>query len=358
MVSVIVPVYNSEKYLKRCINSILNQTYFDIEVILVDDGSTDSSQSVCKRLAKKDTRIKYYRKENEGAAIARNYGIEKATGKYITFVDSDDWIDPHLVSALYNKIQIQGSDFVLCNYVNVDIRGKKRQPNRLNLSHSFDFSNLEDVLLFFSSRLPWRGPCFKIYKTSIIKNENIRFPQNITVGEDTIFNLRYLLKCHYIDFLNVDLYFYNKLNELSISKKYDSNFVKNCLTFIGLKIELLSRYKLKKTTDQYYYPFLEEILILIKTMASSSVNMHDFGSGLEETKNYCLKNIDNLSYKTSRLFSDRDNEYLDLFFAGKYNELYKKSINQNCYSCNKFKSFFKKIYMCLLRFYYFGIQLG
>ena len=100
-ISVVVPVYNVEKYLEKCVNSIVNQTYKNLEIILVDDGATDNSGKLCDELAKIDNRIKVYHKENGGLSDARNYGVERATGDYIGFVDSDDYIDAEMYEKLY-----------------------------------------------------------------------------------------------------------------------------------------------------------------------------------------------------------------------------------------------------------------
>ena len=105
MVSIIVPVYNVEKYIEECIDSLINQTYKDIEVILVDDGSTDASGEICDRYAQKDSRVKVYHNENDGPSKARNFGLDKATGEFVTFVDSDDWIESEAIELLISVIE-------------------------------------------------------------------------------------------------------------------------------------------------------------------------------------------------------------------------------------------------------------
>ena len=107
-ISIVVPVYNVEQYLEKCVNSIINQTYKNLEIILVDDGATDSSGNMCDELAKSDNRIKVYHKENGGLSDARNYGVERATGEYIGFVDSDDYIDSEMYEKLYEAIKKRG----------------------------------------------------------------------------------------------------------------------------------------------------------------------------------------------------------------------------------------------------------
>ena len=116
LISIIVPVYNVEKYLKKCIDSIVNQTYKNLEIILVDDGATDRSGEICDELAKLDNRIKVYHKENGGLSDARNYGVERATGDYIGFVDSDDYIDAEMYEKLYEAITKEDADVAECNF--------------------------------------------------------------------------------------------------------------------------------------------------------------------------------------------------------------------------------------------------
>lgn len=115
LISVIVPVYNVEQYLEKCVNSIINQTYKNLEIILVDDGATDSSGNMCDELAKSDNRIKVYHKENGGLSDARNYGVERATGDYIGFVDSDDYIDSEMYEKLYEAIKKENVDVAECS---------------------------------------------------------------------------------------------------------------------------------------------------------------------------------------------------------------------------------------------------
>ena len=114
-ISVVVPIYNVEKYLEKCIKSILNQTYNNLEIILVNDGSTDNCLNICKKFEKIDKRIFVINKENGGLSEARNYGIDKATGKYITFVDSDDYIDEDYLEFLYKNLIINNCDISICN---------------------------------------------------------------------------------------------------------------------------------------------------------------------------------------------------------------------------------------------------
>ena len=135
MVSIIVPVYNVEKYLEQCINSIINQTYKNIEIILIDDGSTDNSGIICDEYAKKDNRIKVIHKDNEGISATRNRGIDESSGKYISFVDSDDYIEKNMIEILYKDIEKENADIAVCNYIIVKDKNniKKDKNNSYNV---------------------------------------------------------------------------------------------------------------------------------------------------------------------------------------------------------------------------------
>lgn len=124
IISVVIPIYNMEKYLNKCIESVINQTYRNLEILLIDDGSTDNSPGMCDEWAKKDNRIKVFHKTNGGLSDAKNYGIEHASGKFIGFVDSDDWIDKNMYYNLINGCIKYKKDIGCCNKIRVFNNGK------------------------------------------------------------------------------------------------------------------------------------------------------------------------------------------------------------------------------------------
>ena len=124
LISIIIPVYKVEKYLEKCVNSILHQTYQNIEIILVDDGSPDNSGKLCEKLKNKDSRIIVLHKDNGGLSDARNYGLQYAHGSLVMFVDSDDYIHANMVEIMYEKMNLDGTDLVICDYCKVDQFGK------------------------------------------------------------------------------------------------------------------------------------------------------------------------------------------------------------------------------------------
>lgn len=182
LISVIVPVYNVQKYLRQCIASILAQTYENFELILVNDGSKDKSGEICDEYAKKDNRIKVFHKENGGVSSARNLGLDKAIGENICFVDSDDWVDENYLEILTSEHEVP---FVVAPVTSTVIEsgifvGKHNIYKKVveaEVAHDFIF----------------RAPVSKLYDTSIIKEANLRFREDLQMGEDYIFNLNYML---------------------------------------------------------------------------------------------------------------------------------------------------------------------
>jgi len=171
-ISVIIPIYNSEKYLNRCLNSIINQTYTDLEIILVDDGSTDNSLNICKQYGKIDKRIKIIHQENAGASVARNKGIENSTGNFISFIDSDDYVDCDMFSVLYNNINKYQSDISICG------RSIEFDDNKKNTSKKENIKVMtnKEALIELNSLMSFdMSPCDKLYKIKLF--ENIKFPK-------------------------------------------------------------------------------------------------------------------------------------------------------------------------------------
>lgn len=227
-VSIIVPVYNAERYLDKCINSILTQDYENIELILVNDGSTDSSSKICHRYREKDNRVKVFHIQNSGPSKARNIGLEAATGEYIQFVDSDDYIEPNMTEALVKEID-KGADIAICGYMRIS---KDNGGNAVIKNIDIYMEELipRDVFLdkfgklyrdFYVNYL-WN----KLYKAAHIKTNSIKFDESIKWGEDLKFNLQYLNYCRSITIINTPLYNYVNYNSSSITSKLNKDLFK------------------------------------------------------------------------------------------------------------------------------------
>lgn len=210
-ISVIVPVYNAEKYLKRCIDSIINQTFQELEIILVDDGSTDLSGKICDNYKDKDSRIKVIHQKNGGASIARNEGLKVATGDYVSFIDSDDYIDLSLYEKFINNYD--SADIFVFNYYTV-----KKLNQELGIVNQVDKNFYHELTKNNSIRgFVWN----KIYKRNLLKK--INFNTDITFCEDLLFNYSIINNKEDIKmkYFNEPLYYYVMIN--NNYSKYDKN---------------------------------------------------------------------------------------------------------------------------------------
>ena len=221
MISVIVPIYNSEKYIKKCIESILSQTYNNFEIILIDDGSTDNSPTICDEYAKQDNRIKVVHKKNGGVSSSRNCGIKLAKGKYLTFIDSDDYFDNYFLANSIKGI----------NNVDMYLSGLKMELYDGNkIAKTIDYTQSKSSImtikeLFEKQNITYPhtcicGPWAKLYKTSIIKNKNILFDEKTNLGEDTLFNLTYFKNIKNVFFDKKAYYHYRRINNESLFSSY------------------------------------------------------------------------------------------------------------------------------------------
>ncbi len=215
-ISVIVPVYNAEKYLRRCIDSVLAQTYQDFELLLIDDGSKDSSGAICDEYVAKDARVRVFHKENGGVSSARNVGLDNARGEWITFVDSDDWISKDYLKEM---VMHSDSDLVITDFTvegegqwNEDLPVGKWQGNDLN-------KIIESRIRIARITAPW---C-KLLKKSLIGQ--IRFYTELTTQEDTLFMFRYLCVVQNIQIIAQKGYHYNRETIGSLSKSLEGNHI-------------------------------------------------------------------------------------------------------------------------------------
>lgn len=212
-VSVIVPVYNVEKYLPQCIESIINQTYKNLEIILVDDGSTDNSGKICDQYAENDNRIVVIHKINGGLSDARNVGLKKAIGDYIGFVDSDDWIEANMYEVMLNKILENDYDIVSCGHF-VEYQNKSCKVCYGN--KVIEKSNI--VKDYYSENNVFYGPCMRLYKKSIW--ENLKYPEG-KLYEDVFVFLDTFCKANKIISIDNCLYHYRQRKSSTMGRTFD-----------------------------------------------------------------------------------------------------------------------------------------
>lgn len=213
LISIVIPVYNIENYIEKCIKSIVQQTYENIEIIIVDDGSTDSSGTLCDQLGRNDKRIIVIHKENGGLSDARNKGIDRASGKYICFIDGDDFIAEDFITTLYNSLKNNNADLAVCEFDYIDNNGKR-------INHPIDSGalrilNTHDAIQILLQQKPYsNSACGKMFKLADF--DNIKFPYR-RLYEDTATVYKLFLKCNKVVFTAKAMYYYVWRNQ-SISK--------------------------------------------------------------------------------------------------------------------------------------------
>lgn len=219
LISIIVPVYNSEKYIVQCVQSILNQTFQDFELILVDDGSTDRSQVLLSSLLSSfPQKISYFFKKNEGVSSARNYGLRQARGKYVSFIDSDDYICEDFLQRLVTAAEEDDIDLVMSGISFFDketnIIERKQLPEQKNLcKNSKDWFEIASMDLITS-------PVSKLYKTSLLKKSGLFFDESKSLGEDRDFNVKYLSLINNAVSISSSSYMYRRDVANSLTRKY------------------------------------------------------------------------------------------------------------------------------------------
>ena len=241
-VSVIIPIFNGEKFIERCIQSIQKQTYENLEILCINDGSTDDTQKILQEQSKIDNRIQIITKENEGVSIARNVGILKATGDYVTFIDIDDWIEVGWIEKLVEKIEEKDCDVVRGNFVRENVQGIIMQYGNLQDMKNYYIKN--DIVALNTIQeyiLTGKLPAYTwllLIKTKIVK-EKIKFQENIPFMEDTIFYIDLLNNVKSIYLYDLKGYHYS-YNPNSATK--NPNFYKRNIENIG-KVNAILQHK-------------------------------------------------------------------------------------------------------------------
>lgn len=251
MVSVIVPVYNSARFLDRCIESVVRQTYKNIEVILVDDGSSDGSGQICDKWVERDKRVVVVHKKNEGVSSARNVGLSLAKGEFLMMLDSDDWIDLEMCDIMRGHMLGEHVDCVICGLQQTNGNIWAPRFNRTykdTTEFNIDFPYWLDSELLSSS-------VNKMYK-----NKGVFYPKGMSYGEDLVFVLDYLSRCRGISFLTLPLYKHEVQNEKSITHTFDVNrfndierYQKRVLKYVLSSNEIQKSMCFKKYTKDSLY---------------------------------------------------------------------------------------------------------
>lgn len=221
-ISVIIPVFNAVHTLEKCVHSVLKQTYDNIEIILVNDGSTDESLKLIQKLRTKDNRIQYVSIDNSGVSCARNIGIDMARGEYLVFADADDYMDETMLLKLYEAIRRIQADVAVCTYT----VGTEEKHGVLDAVNRIDKPDMIKELMLPERKMAafvWN----RLYKASIVKNNGIRFNTKVKVCEDTLFNYEVLKYCREVAVVDEPLYHYNINNDSAMFRR---GFNQNKLT--------------------------------------------------------------------------------------------------------------------------------
>lgn len=237
LVSIIVPVYNGEKYITRCVEHLIQQQFQEIEIIIVNDGSTDNTAQICDELKMRDSRIQVFHQNNEGPSSARNHGIRESKGTWITFVDVDDWMEVECISTAYAIAQKEKVDIVLWN-LQEEIGNKiKKYAPFYGARREFQYDEiykLKNMILLGESETSEPGLCLSAPYCKLIKKEIIgesQFPEEIDLSEDECFVLQLLDKVHSLIYIN-NIFYHRNLHYDSLSYKYDVNRDKRVLAHL------------------------------------------------------------------------------------------------------------------------------
>lgn len=267
-ISVIVPIYKVEDYLKQCVDSILNQSYKNLEVILVDDGSPDNSGKIADEYAKIDNRVVVIHKENGGLSDARNCGILKATGEYIMFIDSDDFLPVDACSCLEKEITARNADYVVANYINCNEDGTLWEKPIFNIekykNFKLEIKDYKDSFFIMNS-----SACNKIFRRSFIEKNELRFVVGVP-AEDAIFTMTCFIKSTNVYYIPNIVYYYRQRNSASsISTSCNTKYFNGISKSYKIIYDLFRdnnelgfyRFFYAKSMTYIFYKFIDSVLL-------------------------------------------------------------------------------------------------
>lgn len=231
LISIIIPAYNVDKWVGKCLNSVMNQSYSNLEIIVIDDGSDDDTNIICTRMAEKDKRITLIHQENKGVSEARNEGIRRSCGEYICFVDADDYIDPDYIKVLSDLIDNNHVQLSICGYVEEDEKGRINRTLKGKTGVQKSLTILES--LFFHDEIG-RSLWNKMFDNRLIKQQALLFSADFMVGEDMFFLIQYLTLIEKSALSDQIGYHYILREQSAMQKKYwDGSYLKNRLSWLN-----------------------------------------------------------------------------------------------------------------------------
>lgn len=303
LVSIIIPVYNTEKYLRHCLDSITNQSYTNIEIIIIDDGSTDNSPHICDEYAQQYKNVSVYHRKNQGVSSARNFGIETATGSYIIFIDSDDYIATTMCQELISAALSYNSDIVICGNYNVSTVGSTIRsifPNTTYFSGELFTQEICIATLGLTrkklsnpAKLDRLTPIWaRLYKTDIIRSNNIHFIDLQKLPSECLqFNYEYCIHAKSGVYIDIPLYYYRRNTLMSVTKPYRSNLWNKWNWWIEYMISFLNEQKLN---DQHWEAFYSRICCSIIPLGGNALKSKE---KIKETKSFLQKDIFKIAFQ-------------------------------------------------------------
>lgn len=327
LISIIIPIYNAEKNLYKCIGSIIKQSVKEIEIIFIDDGSSDKSLSICNEIADKDHRIKVFSQKNSGVSAARNKGISMAKGKYIMFCDSDDFVEENWCEELFNIIYENEKIFAICGYSIINKRkGQEHIIEKvLDKKCSIDSLSKKDFYRLYKNNLI-NSPCNKIFETKIIQDNNIRFNENLSLGEDLLFNLEYMKYIDEIKIVNKTTYNYIQTDNESLDNKYYENLfeIYKCLYSELYKYMTEFKVDLNKEEKSFYRSYFYMLIRVLnntlnKKCKLSLFNKFKYNSSILKSKEFklCLEKADLSGFNENYIKLLRGEKYIFVYIFNK-----------------------------------------
>lgn len=305
-VSVIIPVYNAEKYIAQCIESLSNQVFKECEFIFINDGSLDNSKQIIESFQKKDKRIKLINQANQGVSAARNSGLKAASGEYVGFVDADDYIEEDMYERLYTACMKGNYDAAISNV------GDGNAKHQMITTYPFPVNNCleqdyiqKHILPYFLKSDNLNTVCTKLYKMKIIKQTNLFFPEGIALGEDGLFNLYFMSSAHKITYLDYTGYHYREVSGSATRNTNEKDYFKRALEVYRQDLPD----KLVGAVDQEKIKELKSIRLINSVM--SYIHVYFTPSNMRFHKRYqSVKNmITNKSTKEALPFYVKGNDH-------------------------------------------------
>ena len=272
-ISVIVPVYNAEKYLRRCIDSILSQTFTDFELLLIDDGSKDSSGAICDEYAAKDNRVRVFHKENGGVSSARNLGLDNATGEWIAFVDSDDYVLPSYL-ATYVEISSENVDLCIVGIIPDYSISSDYQITKTSVDY---FGDVKGAMLLLNDCQMMGSLCNKLFRTSIITSHELRLDECCKFREDEDFFLKYMCYARNVSTTSIECYVYiipdwakyNNCDNFNVSLSMYSSVIR----IFEKKANVVTEKYFNELINSYFHSFyIKKVNLLERTFFVKNIS--------------------------------------------------------------------------------------